>query len=416
MTQPSSQQRVSRGVERFVDHSRLGAEIGLSHQIIEDDRFTGDTIILHGRKVANFGLCSYLALGDDPRVVTAAENALRRYGSAYSSSLAYTALPLYADLTDRLQAMVGVPLVIAGTTTLAHMAALPLLVRSGDIVAVDAQAHASVQFVIPSLRALGAEVHKVVHNDLERVADITESTGRRVWYLIDGLYSMHGDTAPAEDIVSLLNANENLWVYCDDAHGFGWAGATGEGQFLARAGWHDRLVMSFGLSKSFGALGGVVAARDEELVELVRMGGGPLVFGGPIPPASLGAGIASADIHLSPELATLQADLMERIDLVNRHATAIGLPIAGDERTPLWFVEVGQSLTSGTIVARMLKDGFYVNVAVYPVVRAGHAGVRFTVTRYNTLAQIESMLESLHGAWLRHKDDEDVIDLTVLED
>ena len=64
----------------------------------------------------------------------------------------------------------------------------------------------------------------------------------------------------------------------------------------------------------------------------------------------------------------------------------------------------------------MLRDGFYVNVAVYPVVRSGHAGVRFTVTRYNGLSQIQAMLDSLHRAWLRHRDDEDVIDLTVFED
>lgn len=416
MTNPPSQPRISRGTERFIDHLRLGAQLGLSHQIIEDERLDGDIITIAGKKVANFGLCSYLGLGTDPRVVAAAEDALHRYGNAYSSSVAYTALPLYRDLNERLSAMLGGSVLLAGTTTLAHMAALPLLVRSGDMVLVDTQAHASIQWVIPTLRASSAEVVKTPHNDLERVAGIAESTPRQVWYLIDGLYSMHGDTAPAEEIIALLDTYPNLWVYCDDAHGLGWAGARGQGQFLDRSGWHDRLVMTFGLSKSFGALGGVVAAQDEDLIERIQTGGGPIVFGGPIPPPSLAAGVASADIHLSDELQVLQGELYERIDFVNRHAREIGLPLANEERTPLWFVEVGQSLTSGSVVARMLRDGFFVNVAVYPVVKPGRAGVRFTVTRQNSLVHIEAMLDSLHGAWLRHKDDDDVIDLTVLED
>jgi 7-keto-8-aminopelargonate synthetase-like enzyme len=416
MPDSPTRQRTTRATERFIEQSRLATRLGFTQQIIDDDHFAGDTITVNGRRMANFGLCSYLALGDDPRLVEAAEDALHRYGNTYSSSVAYTALPLYRDLDERLTEMIGAPLFIAGTTTLAHIAALPTMVGPNDVVAIDTLAHASMHFVIPALRDSGAEIHRVPHDGISRVADIAESTHRRVWYLIDGVYSMHGDTAPAEDVTALLESNPNLWVYCDDAHGLGWAGVRGEGQYLARAGWHDRLVMAFGLSKSFGALGGVVASRDPELIEMARLSGGPMVFGGPIPPPSLGAAIASADIHLSNELAGLQSDLAKRIDFVNEHAARIGLPLASEERTPLWFVEVGQSLTSASVAARVLHDGFYVNVAVYPVVQARRAGVRFTVTRYNSLDQIEAMLDSVHEAWSRHKDDDDVVDLTALED
>jgi len=395
---------------------RLGAKLGFSHQLIEDDRFFGDTITLDGHKLVNFGLCSYLGLADDPRLVEAAIGALNRYGSAYSSSIAYTALPMYGELKERLAVMVAAPVVIAGTTTLAHMAALPILIRPDDLVLIDSFAHASLDFVLPTLRAKGAEVQRVPHNDLARVADLTESTHRRVWYLIDGLYSMHGDTALAEDLRDLMDSERRLWVYCDDAHGFGWAGVRGEGQHLARTGWHERLVMSFGLSKSFGALGGVVAAQDPDLIETIGITGGPLVFGGPLPPASLAAGIASADIHLSTELAVLQADLDERIEVVNDLGAALGLPLASFEHTPMWFLELGQTMTTASVVATMITRGFYVNAAVHPVVRRGKAGVRFTVTRYTSLSQIADMIHTLYAAWLSHGDGDGVVDLTALED
>lgn len=413
--QPPQAERL-RSARGFLDQSQLAAELGIVHQVIEDKEFHGDEIVLSGRHVANFGLCSYLGLADDPRLIEGAIDAVQRYGNAYSSSPAYTALPLYNDLKDGLTEMLDSPVVVAGTTTLAHFAALPVMVQRGDTVLIDALAHASLHSVAPNLMAQGADVHKIRHNDFERVASEARSAPGRVWYLIDGIYSMHGDLAPPAEIRNLLESYPSLWVYCDDAHGLGWSGTYGRGTFLEQCGWHERLVMAFGLSKSFGALGGVVASQDPSLIKAVDFTGGPMVFAGPLPPPSLGAGVVSAEIHLSADLPQLQRELDAKIAHVNAYSEQIGLPLTVREHTPLWFVEIGQTMTAGSVVARMLRDGFYVNVAVYPVVPRGKAGVRFTVTRYNSFSQIEAMLDSLNAARLRHEGDADVIDLTALED
>ncbi len=405
-----------RSASGFLDQSQLASDLGIVHQYIEDKEFRGEEITLAGRHVANFGLCSYLGLADDPRLSEAAVDAIHRYGNAYSSSPAYTALPLYHELRDGLSDMLDAHVVIAGTTTLAHFAALPVIVSRGDTVLIDGLAHASLHSVMPNLVAKGAKVRKIHHNDFDRVAEECRLADGRVWYVIDGIYSMHGDMAPPDQLRRLLEENELLWVYCDDAHGLGWAGTNGRGTFLEEHGWHDRLVMAYGLSKSFGSLGGVVASQNPHLIRSIDFTGGPMVFGGPLPPASLGAGVASAEIHLSSQLPSLQRDLAARIDYVNDYSASIGLPLSATDRTPLWFVEIGQTMTAGSVVARMLHDGFFVNVAVYPVVPRGKAGVRFTVTRYNTFSQIEAMLDSLNAARLRHQGDADVIDLTALED
>lgn len=417
MSKSLSHSSKDRAVDQFLRLSRLARDLGITHQSIEDDEFRSGHITLDGRDVVNFGLCCYLGLGDDPRLVDGAIDAIKRYGNSYSSSIAYTALPMYHDLSDRLSAMLDAPVAIAGTTTLAHLAALPVIVRPGEDVLIDEYAHASMRSVMPTLQVTGSEVRKVAHNDLETVADLATSAKGRVWYVIDGLYSMHGDTAPAEDIAALLASTPNLWVYCDDAHGLGWDGIHGRGQFLRRAGWHERLVMSFGLAKSFGTMGGVVAAKDPDLIEAVTMNGGPLVFGGPLPPAVLGASIVSADIHLSDELVELQDDLAKRMTFVNEFSEAAGLPMTSREQTPLWYVEVGHTMTTGSVVIAMLHEGFYLNTAVFPVVPRGRSGLRFTVTRYNTLDEIESMLTTLKAAIAQYGDGtEDVIDLTRLED
>lgn len=416
MSKSLSHTSADRAIDQFHRHIRLGSELGISHQMIEDDKFHGSTITLDGEEVVNFGLCSYLGLGDDPRLIDAAIDAVSRYGNSYSSSIAYTSLPLYGELRDRLGAMLGAPVLVAGTTTLAHLAALPVLVRRGDLVLVDALSHASLLAVLPILQANGATVIQTPHNDLAVVSEYASSAEGKTWYLIDGLYSMKGDTAPAEEIGLLLGTHPDLWVYCDDAHGLGWSGAKGRGQFLQRMGWHERLVMSFGLAKSFGTMGGVVAATDEDLIEAIAVTGGPMVFGGPLPPPTLGASIASADIHLSEELPGLQSELVESIRLVNSFSKSIGLPLATTEETPLWFVEIGPTMSTISVVAAMRKKGFFVNGAVFPAVPRGRGGVRFTVTRYLDRHQIESMLICLNELRLELGGPDEVVDLRALED
>ena len=62
----------------FLQQSLFAYESGLSSQVIDDKEFTGDQITIRGRELYNFGLCSYLGLSDDPRLVEGAIDAVRR--------------------------------------------------------------------------------------------------------------------------------------------------------------------------------------------------------------------------------------------------------------------------------------------------------------------------------------------------
>jgi 7-keto-8-aminopelargonate synthetase-like enzyme len=408
--------RARRAVDAFRAINAQGELLGLRGQLLEDAEFQGDTAIIKGRKLANFGLCSYLGLGTDERLIEGAIDAVRRFGTSYSSSVAYTALGLYGDLTERLAAMLGAPVVVAGTTTLAHLSALPILVGKGDLVVIDAQAHASLLSVTPTMIGNGADIEQIPHNDLTVLAELLAKvpSTRPVWFITDGIFSMHGDTVPAENLSELLGSYPNLHAYIDDAHGFGWDGERGMGNYLRRVGWHDRVVVAVGLAKSFGTVGGVVATPDADMIELIRLAGGPMVFGGPIPPADLGAGVASADIHLSDELPGLQQQLNERISHVNRFSAEIGLPLSRVDQTPLWFLEIGKGQHLIQILIAVQDAGFFLNGAVFPVVPRGRAGVRFTVTNYNSIAQIEDMLVALNDKRLEVQGETEIeIDLAA---
>jgi hypothetical protein len=64
----------------------------------------------------------------------------------------------------------------------------------------------------------------------------------------------------------------------------------------------------------------------------------------------------------------------------------------------------------------MLKKGFFLNPAAFPIVPRHQGGLRFTVTRYNSLSQIEAMLTTLNEVRLAHEGPDAVIDLTAFED
>jgi 7-keto-8-aminopelargonate synthetase-like enzyme len=372
---------------------------GLVCQMAEDERFDGRCVTLNGRRLVNFGSCSYLGLELDARLKAAACEAVLRYGVQFSSSRAYVAAPLYRELEALLSELVGGSrVVLAPTTSLAHLGALPVLVGERDAVLYDIQLHASAQAVLPELRQRGIPCEPVQHNRLDRLARRARAlaqTHERVFYLCDGVYSMHGDLLDVAGLYALLDQNPFLHAYVDDAHGMSWSGARGAGTVLGRRSIHPRMVVVLGLSKSFAAAGGAIVCTDPELADRFLTCGRTLIFSGPIQPAQLGAGIASARIHLSDELPLLQERLHARIDAFDRAAEQAGLLAGGAERSPIRFVPVGGEAETIELAAALLERGHFVNVAYFPAVPRRRAGMRIVLNAHQQLQDIASLVQDI---------------------
>ncbi|HKX76634.1 MAG TPA: aminotransferase class I/II-fold pyridoxal phosphate-dependent enzyme, partial [Acidimicrobiia bacterium] len=372
---------------------------GLCKIRVEDQKLTGGSLTIEGKAMLNFGSAAYLALNTDHRLKQGAIEAIERFGPVFSSSTAYTSIDLYTRLERQLEQITGGQIIVPTTTTLGHLAALPILVKSDDVALVDAQAHATVHLATELLVAAGIPVETVPHNDVAalegRVAALSDEH-ERVWYLADGVYSMFGDIAPVAEIAQLLDRYHNLHLYYDDAHGFGWCGQAGRGVVLETMGWHPRLVVAMSLAKSWGSGGAVLAfPPGSEDFDVIRLCGTTLGFSGPLHPAELGASVAAAGIHLSPEVAERQSRLNAQIDLVRDTLIRLRVPVLNHAQTPLWFVRIGLIEQAMEVARRLMDRGFYLNVAGFPLVPYGYAGLRFTHTLYHTDDQVLSMLEAL---------------------
>lgn len=378
----------------------LYSDAGLLHRTFQDQAIDGRSLSLDGRQMVHMGSCSYLGLEQDPRLIEGAIAATRNYGTQFSASRGFISLPLYAELESLLESIVGGPVLVTPTTTLGHASVLPHLIDEDAIVFHDQQVHASVQAGLNHVRVHGIRCKPIRHNrlDLLETELAALSPNQQVWYLIDGLYSMFGDLAPYAELAELLERHPNLYLYIDDAHSISILGARGRGLALDWFIDHPRVVVAGSMAKGFGSTGGFVVLKDEALRRRVRHLGGGLVFSGPLTPPSLGASIASARIHLSPEFHTLQTELQRLIAWTTQECRRLGLPLTSSAPTAVRFIGLGNDNLTRR-VGRMLQEaGFFANPIGFPVVPPTQSGVRFTLTRHLSITDVTAFLEAFRTA------------------
>ncbi|NOQ73222.1 MAG: aminotransferase class I/II-fold pyridoxal phosphate-dependent enzyme [Crocinitomix sp.] len=385
-------------INNIYDIITKGTENGIGQLYTEDQFYDSTTITFGNKKHVNFGSYSYLSLEHDMRLKDAAIDAIQRFGIQYPSSRTYVSTTLYNELECLMEQIFENPIVLATTTTLAHMAAMPILVEEGDVIIMDQQVHSSVQFMINHIKQHGVPFFVVRHNNMEqlekKIQELSKSY-KRVWYMCDGVYSMYGDTAPIQDLNALLDKYSKFNLYVDDAHGMSWAGENGAGYVFSKCKLHDRMVVVTSLNKAFAAGGSVIVLSDSKMANKIKTCGGPLIFAGQHQMSSLGAALACAKIHLSEEITEMQNELLEKIHYCHELLLAEGLPVISEGETPIFFVGVGLPKVGYNLVKKLMDRGHYLNLAVFPAVAETCTGVRFTLTKSHSFEQIEKMVEDL---------------------
>jgi 7-keto-8-aminopelargonate synthetase-like enzyme len=375
-----------------------GRKLGILLQTIQDEHLDGKYVTVDSKRMINFGSCSYLGMELDQRLIAGTIDAVTRFGTVFSSSRAYLSSPLYDELEDLLAKMFGNPVVVTNNTTTGHLANIPILVGDNDAIILDVNVHSSVQQAVSLLKDRNIHIEVLRHNRLdlleERIKELRMNY-TRIWYMSDGVYSMFGDLAPVKELESLMNIYEQLHLYIDDAHGMSWAGENGSGYVRSQVMKHDRLYLTTSLGKAFGSSGGVLVFPNETSYKRVRDFGRTLIFSIQIPPAVMGASIASAKIHLSPEIYVKQNNLMERITFFNQTAKMYELPLIKEALSPVKFVGVGKPQVGYNMVRRLMNAGYFVNLSVFPSVAYSNTGLRIPITLNHSNEDIENLLKCI---------------------
>lgn len=375
-----------------------GIEKRILHLYTSDLPFDGTKILINDREVLNFGSCSYLGLEFDARVKQGAIKAIEKYGTQFSESRAYVSLGSYKELESLLEQIFEAPCVITPTTTLGHIANIPVLVADEDTVILDQQVHNSVQTAVQIVKGRGVHIELLRHNRMDLLEErIKELRGKfkRIWYMADGIYSMFGDCTPIEKVYEFLDRYPEFYFYVDDAHGMSIHGKHGRGFVLSNHQIHPKMMLTTSLNKAFASGGGLLVYGDPELARKVGTVGGPLLSSGPMQPSAIGAAIAVAKIHLSDEITGMQERLQDNIQFTLLMLKKYRLPVISKAGAAIFFIGVSLPKLGHNIVKRMLDAGYYVNLGVFPTVPMKQTGVRFTITRLHTFKEIESMVSKL---------------------
>ena len=243
------------------------------------------TRLVSGTEVVVASSNDYLGLANDPAVVQAGIDGLRRFGAGTASvrfiSGTFTA---HLELERALADWVGTP---AATTYVscwnANAAVIATVADRGTVIFSDALNHAS---IIDACRAAPAQARVVYpHGDvgaLDRLLSEHADASRRI-VVSDGVFSMEGDLAPLPELVEVVRRHGAVLIL-DDSHGTGVMGETGRGT-AEHFGLHGEIDIITGtLGKALGGAAGGFVAGSLPVVGLLEQQARPALFSNALPP------------------------------------------------------------------------------------------------------------------------------------
>ena len=363
--------------------------LGLYPYFLPVEQSDATEVMIEGQRRVMVGSNNYLGLTNDPRVLQAASDALRKYGSACTGS---RFLNGNTDLHDKLEMelarLVGKDAALVFPTGYqANLGVISALAGPGDVLLIDKLNHAS---MVDGATLSGAEVVRFRHGDLTHLeARLNRAAGRPKMVIVDGVFSMEGDLADIPRIADLCDAHSARLVV-DDAHGVGVFGETGAGVCEHYAATHrvDLIVGTF--SKSFASIGGFVAG-DDAVISYLRHTARSLIFSASIPASACATVLTAIDImREEPER---REKLWENARRMQRELSGLGFDTFGSE-SPIVPVIVGGTLRTFEFWKRLLDAGVFTNPVIAPAVPATSGRIRTSYMATHTESQLDFVLDA----------------------
>lgn len=355
-------------------------------------------VIMNGKKVLMFGSNSYMGLTNHPKVIEAAIEATKKYGTGMAGSpFLNGTLTIHKDLEARLADYVGKEdAMIYSTGFGVNLGVVSTLTGREDYIILDEQDHAS---IIEGRRLSFSNYLKYKHNDMESLENqLKRCEPDKVKLIVtDGVFSMEGDVANLPEIVRLAK-KYNASVMVDEAHGLGVFGEGGRGT-CNHFGVTDDVDLIMGtFSKSLASLGGFIAT-DKVITNFLRHHSRSYIFTASITPASTAAVNAALDIILAePER---QEHLWKITNYALEQFRAMGCEI-GHTSTPIIPLFIRDDYKTFHVTSDLLKEGVFVNPVVTPAVAPQDTLIRYSLMATHTEEQVQRSLEAIEKVFKKY--------------
>ena len=348
-------------VERFI-HSAQAADIEVEFPAGSE-----------AKKVINMCANNYLGLSSHPEVIKAAHTGLdaRGYGMSSVRFICGTQ-DIHKQLERRMTEFLGTEDTILFPSCMdANAGVFEAILDDSDVMISDRLVHAS---IVDGIRLCKAQRDTFKHCNMEHLEEKLKlhSDKRLMVVITDGVFSMDGDTAPLDKMVSLCE-QYGAMLFVDDSHSTGFIGKTGRGthEKYGVVGKIDIITTTFGKALG-GASGGCVSGR-REIVELCRQKARPYLFSNTIAPVVVSGVLRVLD--LLSQGTGLRDKLEKNAAYWRKGLTEAGFVLKNGD-TPIVPVMLFNAKLAQDFSRDLFDEGIYAIGFFFPVVPKGQARIR----------------------------------------
>ncbi|MBN1187474.1 MAG: glycine C-acetyltransferase [Bacteroidales bacterium] len=344
-----------------------------------------------GENVLNFCANNYLGLSSHPKLIEGAKNTLDTHGFGMSSvRFICGTQDLHKTLEQKIAEFFGTEdSILYAACFDANGGVFEPLLAEEDAIISDALNHAS---IIDGVRLCKAERYRYKNADMNDLEEQLKKSQKNRFRIIvtDGVFSMDGNVAPVDKIVTLAQKYDAL-VMVDECHSAGVVGKTGRGvtELFNIRGEVD--IITGTLGKAFGgAVGGFTTGR-KDIIEMLRQRSRPYLFSNSLPPAVVGAGIKT--FNMMAETNELQDKLHENTRYFMDKMQHAGFNLKPTQ-SAIVAIMLYDARLSQEFAARLLKEGIYVIGFYYPVVPEGQARIRVQLSAAHSKEHIDKAINA----------------------
>ena len=346
--------------------------------------------VCNGRETILLGTYNYMGMTFDPDVLAAGMQATRDFGSGTTGSRVLNGTYIgHKECEEALREFYGMDhAMVFSTGYQANLGIISTLAGKGDYIVLDIDSHASIW---DGCKLGDAEVVPFKHNDIEalekRLKRIPEGAGKLV--VLEGVYSMLGDTAPLKEMVAVAKANGAM-VLVDEAHSMGFIGENGRGVAEDQGVLDDVDFVIGTFSKSVGTVGGFCVSNHPKF-EIMRLVCRPYVFTASLPPAVVA--MACTSIRKLIDAGEKRDHLWTNSRTLHKGLKGLGFQLGTDEPESAIISVIMPDLEKGAAMwEALLHEGLYVNLARPPATPANMTLLRCSLCAEHSAEQVGQII------------------------